>query len=198
MQPSMECKSYQRRWRDWAVDRNLEDIWLTRLNALETLDLVSICEGHTDVKPTSVRRRPSVILIVKVSYLKPLTEKWYEIKAVLTDEIERIWPESDTRIEMEIQHKLTWEDGRREDVEEIILRCFSNRERDSAKFSEWVGPWFQITVPRIEEYDRSFKKLMERGGGGIRIDNVFASRFVCYSEYSGHQDNQKSIEPRRL
>jgi len=163
MQPSMECKPYQRRWRDWAVDRNLEDIWLARLNALETLDLVSICEGHTDAKPTSVKRRPSVILIVKESYLKPLTERWYEIKAALADELERIWPESDTSIELEIQHMLTRKDGQRSDEQEIILRCFSSRKRDSAQFSEWVGPWFQNTVCRIEEYDRSFKKLMEQG-----------------------------------
>jgi len=33
MQTAMECKPYQRCWRDWAVDRNLEDIWLARLNA---------------------------------------------------------------------------------------------------------------------------------------------------------------------
>ncbi len=163
MQTAMECKPYQRCWRDWAVDRNLEDIWLKRLNALETLDLVSVCEGHTDAKPTSVKRRPSVILIVKESYLKPLTERWYEIKAALADELERIWPESDTSIELEIQHMLTRKDGQRNDEQEIILRCFSIRQRDSAQFSEWVGPWFQHTVCRIEEYDRSFKKLMEQG-----------------------------------
>jgi hypothetical protein len=157
-----ECKPYQRRWRDWAVDRNLEDIWLTRLNDLETLDLVSICEGHTDAKPTSVKRRPSVILIVKASYLKPLTGHWYEIKAALADEIERIWSESDADIELGIQHMLARKDGQREDAQEIILRCFSRRKRDSAPFSEWVGPWFQNAVCAIEEHDRSFKKLMEQ------------------------------------
>ncbi|HNS56795.1 MAG TPA: hypothetical protein PKO34_07060 [Smithellaceae bacterium] len=48
----MECKSHERPWRDWAVDRNLDNQWLERLNKLETLNLVSICEGHIDVKLT--------------------------------------------------------------------------------------------------------------------------------------------------
>ncbi len=162
---TVEYKPYERPWHGLPVDRNLHDSWLERLNRLKCFELASICEGHTDVKPTSVKRRPSVILIVRKDYLRQTTERWYEIKAALADEIAGTWSGNDTRIELEIQHMLVREADQREDEENIVMRCLSCRKRDSAPFSEWVETWFQNTVFRIEEYDRRFRKLMEPGEG---------------------------------
>jgi len=160
MQPSMECKPYQRRWRHWAVDRNLEDIWLMRLNALETLDLVSVCEGHTDGKPTSVKRRPSVILRPKKDYIMPLTVGWYDLKEALAAEIERIWPDKETIVEFEIQHRLVQNGDGPDDVEDIIIRITSERKRDAAILPEWVVLWFRLSLIRIQEFDRFLKTLI--------------------------------------
>ena len=36
----------EREWRGYSVDINLCDEWLEALNAMEVLELRSICEGH--------------------------------------------------------------------------------------------------------------------------------------------------------
>jgi len=124
-----ECKPHERNWRDWAVDRNLDDGWLERLNNLESLDLVSICEGHLDVKSTSVRRRPCIILSPKNDYLRPITECWYDLKEALAGEIERIWTGKETIIEFEIQHRLVKDEEALADIEGIIMRIASVRKK---------------------------------------------------------------------
>ncbi len=160
MKTSMECKPYQRRWRDWAVDRNLEDIWLTRLNALETLDLVSICEGHLDVRPNSVKRRPCIILRPKMDYMIPLTIGWYDLKEALAAEIKRIWPDAETIVEFEIQHRLVQNGDDPEDIEDIIIRITLKRKRDAEVLPEWVVHWFRLSLIRIQDFDRFLKTLI--------------------------------------
>ena len=156
----MECKSHERPWRDWAVDRNLDNQWLERLNKLETLNLVSICEGHIDVKLTSVKRRPVIIVRPKEAYMRPLTVLWYDLKEALADAIENIWPSEETIIEFEIQHRIMKDGGCKEDREDIILRISSRQKRETAFFPNWVEKWFSGTVSKIEEFDRFFENLM--------------------------------------
>ena len=155
----MECKSYERPWRDWAVDRNLDNQWLERLNNLETLDLVSICEGHLDVKSTSVKRRPFIILSPKNDYLRPITERWYDLKEDLADEIERIWPGKETIIEFEIQHSLVKDEDDLADIGDIILRITSVRKRDMMILSVWIQKWFRKNISKIEAFDQFMKTL---------------------------------------
>jgi len=155
----MECKSYERPWRDWAVDRNLDNHWLERLNNLETLDLVSICEGHLDVKSTSVKRRPFIILSPKNDYLRPITERWYDLKEDLADEIERIWPGKETIIEFEIQHSLVKDEDDLADIGDIILRITSVRKRDMMILSVWIQKWFRKNISKIEAFDQFMKTL---------------------------------------
>lgn len=157
---SEECKPWQRRWRDWAVDRNLENIWLTRLNALETLDLVSICEGHLDARPNSVKRRPCIILRPKKANMMLLTVGWYDLKAALAAEIKRIWPDKETIVEFEIQHRLVQNGDDSDDIEDIIVRITSNRKRDAVTLPEWVVDWFRLSLIRIQEFDRFLKTLI--------------------------------------
>jgi len=157
MQPSIECKPYQRRWRDWAVDRNLDDGWLTRLNDLETHDLVSICEGHLDARPNSVKRRPCIILRPKKDYLMPLTVGWYDLKEVLAAEIKRIWQDAETIVEFEIQHRLVQNGDHPADIEDIIIRITSERKRDAAILPEWAVHWCRLSLIRIGTFDRFMK-----------------------------------------
>jgi len=158
--PSVDCRPYERPWRDWAVDRNLDDQWLERLNNLETFSLVSICEGHIDVKPTSVKRRPCIILMLKNDYIRPLTVRWYDLKKPLAAEIERTWPGEETIVEFEIQHRLVKNDDGMEDIEDIIIRITSGRKRDMMIFPEWIHHWFRQTLLRIEAFDRFMKTLI--------------------------------------
>ena len=155
-----ECKSYERPWLDWAVDRNLDDQWLERLNNLETLNLVSICEGHLDVKPTSIKRRPYIVLSPKNDFMMPLTVRWYELKEALAVEIERIWPGENTSVEFEIQHRLLKDEDGLADIEGIVIRITSVRKRDMMIISVWIQKWFRQTISKIETFDRFLKTLM--------------------------------------
>ncbi|KAF0155441.1 MAG: hypothetical protein FD159_2175 [Syntrophaceae bacterium] len=160
MQPATECKPYERPWRDWAVDRNLEDHWLERLNDLETLSLVSVCEGHLDVQPNSVKSRPCIILRPKKNYMRPLTVGWYDLKVALAAEIERIWPDDESIVEFEIQHRLVKNGDHPADIEDIIIRITSERKRDIMILTEWLAFWFQLSLIRIRVFDRFMKTLI--------------------------------------
>ena len=155
-----ECKPYERPWQDWAVDRNLDDQWLERLNNLEAFSLVSVCEGHLDVKLTSVKRCPCIILRPKEAYIRPLTIHWYGLKEALAAEIERIWPGAETIVEFEIQHRLVKNVDPLEDREDIIMRITSVRKRDAMTFPEWIDQWFRQTLLRIEAFDQFMKTLI--------------------------------------
>ncbi len=154
------CKPHERPWRDWAVDRNLDDGWLERLNNLETLDLVSICEGHVDARPTSARRSPRIVLMLKKAYMRPFTERWYELKEALAAEIERIWPGKETIIEFEIQHRIIKDEEALADIEGIIMRIMSVRKRDMMILSAWIQKWFRKNIAKIETFDRFLKTMM--------------------------------------
>jgi hypothetical protein len=157
---STQCKPHERPWRDWAVDRNLDDQWLEHLNNLETFDLINICEGHIDVNPTSVKRNPRIILRPKEAHIRPLTVHWYDLKEAIGDEIERIWPGGESIIDFEIQHRLVKNDYGLEDIEDIIMRITSERKKDIMILPEWIDHWFRQTLSRIEAFDQFIKTLM--------------------------------------
>ncbi len=160
MASQLKCEMHERPWRDWAVDRNLDDRWLERLNNLESFSLVSICEGHLDVEPKCVKRRPCIILRPKEAYMMPLTVRWYELKEAIAMEIERIWPDKETIVEFEIQHRLVKNGDPLEDIEDIIIRITSDRKRDVVILPEWIDHWFRQALSRIETFDLFMKTLI--------------------------------------
>ena len=160
MASQLKCEMHERPWRDWAVDRNLDDRWLERLNNLESFSLVSICEGHLEVEPKSVKRRPCIILRPKEAYIMPLTVRWYELKDAIALEIESIWPDKETIIEFEIQHRLVKSGDPLEDIEDIIIRITSDRKRDVVILPEWIDHWFRQALSRIETFDLFMKTLI--------------------------------------
>ena len=142
------------------MDRNLDDRWFERLNDLESLSLISICEGHLNVEPKSVKRRPCIILRPKEAYMMPLTVRWYELKEAIAVEIERIWPDKETIIEFEIQHRLVKNGNPPEDIEDIIIRITSDRKRDMVILPEWIEHWFRQALSRVETFDRLMKIMI--------------------------------------
>lgn len=157
---TVEYKPYERPWHGLPVDRNLHDSWLERLNNLSTLDLVSICEGHLDAWPHSVKRRPCIILSLKKAYMMAMTVGWYDLKAELAAEIKKIWPDAETIVEFEIQHRLVQNGDDPDDIEDIIIRITSKRKRDAEIMPEWVVDWFRLSLIRIQDFDRFLKTLI--------------------------------------
>lgn len=89
-----------------------------------------------------------------------MTERWYDLKKPLADEIEKIWPGGSTIVEFEIQHRLVKNNDGLEDIEDIIIRITSERKKDMMIFPEWIGHWFRQTLSRIETFDRFMKTLI--------------------------------------
>lgn len=71
-----ECRPFERRWRNYCVDRGLKDDWLERLNALKIFDLISICEGHEDEADVVARRLPHFNLRVRENMIGTLERRW--------------------------------------------------------------------------------------------------------------------------
>ena len=50
------CRDHEKRWRDFCVDKNLEEDWLERLNSLKAFTLIGICEGHHNQRAGSATK----------------------------------------------------------------------------------------------------------------------------------------------
>jgi len=92
--------------------------------------------------------------------MMPLTVGWYDLKAALAAEIKRIWPDKETIVEFEIQHRLVQNGDHPDDIEDIIIRITSERKRDAAILPEWVVLWFRLSLIRIQDFDRFLKTLI--------------------------------------
>ena len=92
--------------------------------------------------------------------MMPLTVRWYELKEAIAVEIERIWPDKETIVEFEIQHRLVKSGDPVEDIEDIIIRITSDRKRDMVIFPQWIDRWFRQALSRIETFDLFMKTLI--------------------------------------
>ena len=90
----------------------------------------------------------------------PLTCGWYDLKAALATEIKIIWPDQETIVEFEIQHRLVQNGDEPEDSEDIIIRITSKRKRDVAILPEWATLWFRHSLNRIGTFDGFMKTLI--------------------------------------
>ena len=120
-----ECRDYERRWRDTCVDKNLEDEWLERLNDLETLALVGICEGHPDRRAGSSGRYPHIALRLKESLLPGIAGRWGELRVALLNEIGRLFESGDTDARLELKFRLRAGRGKLGYQEDLTLRLRS-------------------------------------------------------------------------
>lgn len=57
--PALE--NYQRNWRNYQVDKNLNNDWLIRLNSLRLFNVINVCEGHY----TCDDQYPMIVLLGK-------------------------------------------------------------------------------------------------------------------------------------
>ena len=149
-----ECRDYERRWRDTCVDRNLEDEWLERLNDLETLALVGICEGHPDRRAGSSGRYPHIALRLKESLLPGIAGRWGELRVAMLNEIGRLFESGDTDARLELKFRLRAGRGKLVYQEDLTLRLRSLQTRDAEEMDGEAYGWFERSVERVEEIDR--------------------------------------------
>ena len=135
------------------MDKNLEDEWLERLNDLETLALVGICEGHPDRRAGSSGRYPHIALRLKESLLPGIAGRWGELRVAMLNEIGRLFESGDTDARLELKFRLRAGRGKLVYQEDLTLRLRSLQTRDAEEMDGEAYGWFERSVERVEEID---------------------------------------------
>jgi len=181
MSEAVTCQAHERLWRGRAVDRNLADSWLEKLNALRSFDLVSICEGHCDARAASVRRRPAIILRPKTALLKLLTERWFALRDAWAAAFDRLWPEGDTIVELEVQHGIVKDEGPAAAGVDIILRITCRRPRSLHDQGTYFNGWFAKAIFALDMLDHLGYKQTSFTEGEY---GSFTGSFLRHPEHS--------------
>jgi hypothetical protein len=146
------CKPYERLWGKLCVDKHLEDPWLTRLNALTTLNLINICEGHHDRSRLS-ERSPHLSLRLRASLMSDVATCWEVQKMALLNRAHTLFEQNDTNFNMTLTFNLRVGLGRLGYRENLTLRIRYYQARTEAAMDAQTRGWFEETVARVEELD---------------------------------------------
>jgi hypothetical protein len=162
-----ECKQYQRQWKGFCVDRHLDDAWLERLNALETLELISICEGHHDRRGEFPSTRAHMKLRLKRRYFPSVARQWEGEKARVLDRVTELFRVGETNINMEMKHRLRWGRGRLTYQEELVMRLHASVERVGEELDESTRAWFEHSLDHVEGLDKLMLGIWQRSGDAV-------------------------------
>lgn len=159
-------KAYEREWRDYYVDKNIEDDWLERLNSLAAFDLISICEGHCNRQPEPLGTPPHVKLRVKESYLPGIGGRWDRHKMVIISTASDLFQTGNTYLNVEMGFRLKSGTGRLNYQEALVVRVHRGNTKPSSEMDEETRQWFEQSVGQIEELDRVFACLWRDSSPG--------------------------------
>lgn len=141
-------QDYQRRWRGYEVDKNLEDDWLERLNALTVFRLVNVCEGHHACYDSY----PLVVLLANDCYVDALTDKKNN---AFTQGIADI-------VQSDTTYRLTYSFGISNDSDsffcgnKVKLSLVRDEPRQSIEILPNDMAWFRNAVESLEKIDNLF------------------------------------------
>ena len=148
------CKEYERRWRDFCVDKNLEDDWLERLNDLRAFILVGICEGHSDNESLSSKRYPQINFRLRKSLLKGIAADWDHLRIEMLQETGKLLHSDNTNMRLELSFRLRAGQGRLVYHEDLKMNVMCFQERRTEGLEEETRAWFEGLIDQIEEIDR--------------------------------------------
>ena len=160
---SKPCKEYERPWRDFCVDKNLQDDWLERLNSLTTLNLVGICEGHPDRAPGSSGRLPHIHLRLKESVLPGLADHWRDLRSAMLNEASRLFLLGDTDVRIELKFWLRAGRGKLIYQEDLTMRLRPYQPRNSVEMDVETHGWFERAIDRIAQIDQTVLAWHDQG-----------------------------------
>lgn len=148
-----KCRDHEKRWRDFCVDKNLEEDWLERLNSLKTFTLVGICEGHHNQRTGSDSKFPYIGLRLKDQLLPGIARDWEELRVAVLNEVHKLFQAGDTQFNLELKFKLRAGRGKLIYQEGLALRMRSFQVKDSEEMDAGICEWFEQSVKRIEALD---------------------------------------------
>lgn len=129
-----------------AVDRNLKDEWLARLNGLGTLKLTNICEGHVHTTfGTGQERYPYVTLHLRERAAAALVGR----EAAVEQIFHALFPADADRHQLCLARN------------ESLMTLRSPHVRQKAEAEPQMEDWFSATITRLEEFDRRCGDLLK-------------------------------------
>lgn len=149
-----DLQAHEKRWRDYYVDKNLEERWLETLNDLDAFNLISICEGHFAQQKSSSRKFPHISLKLKEQLLLGFVKDWDTLRAEVLNEVHQLFQKGDTYFNLELRFKLRAGRGRLVYQEELglKLRCF--QARMSVAMDSGSYQWFDQSIESIKALDQ--------------------------------------------
>ena len=156
------CREHEKQWREFCVDKNLEDDWLERLNNLKAFALIGICEGHSDRRSGSSGRYPYISLRLKEPLLPGIAKHWEELRMAMLSEVSRLFEAADTDINLELKFRLRAGRGKLIYREDLTFRMRSYEVRASGELDVQARNWFERSVERIERLDGVVVQWHER------------------------------------
>jgi hypothetical protein len=152
---SKPCREYERPWREFCVDKNLQDDWLERLNGLDTLNLVGICEGHPHHAPGTSGRFPQINLRLKEAVLPGIADHWQDLRSAMLNEASKLFLLGDTDVRIELKFWLRAGRGKLVYQEDLTMRLRSYQARDETEMDAETFEWFARAVDRIAQIDET-------------------------------------------
>lgn len=142
-------RPHERIWNGRIVDKNLNGIWLERLNALKAFNLISICGGHEQ------RRTPHINLRLKWQYLDYTSSHYLNLDTPIRNIINDLFPSEECIVKTEFKiinsNVPRHCDIRKEDF--IITVNYPQRSS--------VGSWLDNAINNIEILDQKLLSYLQ-------------------------------------
>jgi len=148
-----ECQAHEKRWRDFCVDKNLEEIWLEDLNNLKTLNLISICEGHYGQKSHATSKFTHINLKLKEVLLPGFLKEWETLRPGVLNEVHNLFQKGDTYFNFELRFKIRTGRGRLVYQEELVIKMRRYQPRVAKEMDAECHQWFDQSVASIKALD---------------------------------------------
>jgi len=162
---SRHCREHERLWRDRCVDRNLEDGWLESLNALTSLELISICEGHATPGHNRLRGRPGINLRLKASLLPQALKLWDTLSSTLEATLRRLFAGESTSAIVELKLEIRLRRSGSGIRHKLTARIEAREPRAVAEMDAETNDWFRNVVRSIQDLDSLLHSELATGTG---------------------------------
>jgi hypothetical protein len=142
-------RSHERVWRNRCVDRNLKDYWLISLNELQSFDLISICEGHSNRR----RTYPHINLRLKEEYFPIVSQEWYRSRQIMSRSIDNILSSEKTAVEIKLEIIFRKRNGRYNIMQNFIVKMQCLHTNEQKSINSKIISWFDLIISEIQEFD---------------------------------------------
>ncbi len=128
---------------------------MVRLNALKSFRLISICEGHSNLRSAF----PHINLRLKKGLHPGIARRWDDVKTAITHQIIEALQSANMYVDCELKFRIKSDSPGTTYRQDLTVKIRSRRARVSEEMGTDVYRWFQQCIGQIEELDRFIELL---------------------------------------